>query len=142
MYVYIYIYIHLVHLGNHQDVFLMVSVVDIIQRFVNGFRRWLFAWFLSSQETFVYGFRRWFSMVSVMAGNIVFVHGFHTCNNKRRLRRAEDGIIVDLLQIHRCAGNAQTYNDNRIAMFSLTVADPDLTSGLRFIQSRARALSR
>ena len=50
--------------------FFMVSVADIIQRFVyvciyiyiyiHGFRRWFsFVWFPSSQET-CYGFRRWF----------------------------------------------------------------------------------
>ena len=66
------IHIYLVRLGNHQDVFVMVSVVDITQRFrmvsVVGF----LLWFPSSQETFFlfYGFRRFFFfIVSVAAGN-------------------------------------------------------------------------
>ena len=37
----------------------MVSVVDTIQRFVYGFRRWLFYGFRRGRKHVFYGFRRW-----------------------------------------------------------------------------------
>ena len=65
LYIYIYIYILLVRHGNHQDVFCLVSVVDIIQRlwfpslfFVNGFRLRRKRLFMVSVVGFLYGFRR------------------------------------------------------------------------------------
>ena len=58
----------------------MVSVVDIIQRFVYGFRRWFVLWFPSSQETFFMVSVVGCFMVSVVAGQLVFMVSVARCS--------------------------------------------------------------
>ena len=68
-YIYMYVYVYLVRLGNHQDVFVKVSIADIIQ----------LVWIVSVVGLF---------MVAVVAGNVVlwfpslgFFYGFR-CGRK------------------------------------------------------------
>ena len=63
-----YIHIYLVRLGNHQDVFVMVSVVDIIQHLL---------WFPSSCLI----------MVSVLAANVCLWFPSLVCYGFRRVRK-------------------------------------------------------
>ena len=135
IYIYIYIYTHLVRQGNRQDVFRMVSVVDIIQRFLMvsvigfcfyGFRRGRKCFFMFSViGCFFYGFRRVrkasFCLVSMLA--------------------AASEIISDSSQIRDRAGDTRARSDSDIAMRSPAAKDPYLTSGLRgFNPGRARFL--
>ena len=107
-----------------------------------GFRR-------RHHPTFLYGFRRWFPMVSVVAGNVLFmvsVVGFLMVSvvaGKRCLMvsvlPAASKIIFGSSQIRDCAGDTRARSDSDIAMRSPAAKDPDLTSGLRgFIPGRVR----
>ena len=106
---------YLVRLGNYQDDFFMVSVVDITQRFrmvsvlglfmvsvaAGNVFLWFpslvsFLWFPSRQETFSYGFRRGTFSYGFRRGTFfngfrpgTFFNGFRACSNKRRMRRTE-----------------------------------------------------
>ena len=132
IYTYIYIYIYIYILSSSQKPsgrFLMVSVVDIIQRFVLWFPSLFCLRFPSRQETLFMVSVVVFSWFPSRRENIFLWFPFLRQQARAEARRGWDA--TDSPQTHDCAGDAQARSDSGTVMRSPAAKDPDLTSGLR-----------